>query len=442
MPIEQIQDTGELIVYKCPSCAGKLSFDPVEGTYACESCGQHFDSNDLVPKADMALHGFTCAECGAELVVASEFASFPCPYCDNNTIVPSRFKGDFEPEFIIPFSIDRESARERFESFIKSKWFFPDDFLKRANFAVPEGAYVPFWLFNSTICFDYTFFSTEETSDSAKHYLHRKKGSIDLIRMPADASARMPNDLMDSLQPFDFKKMQPFTIDCMPGFIAERYTEAPDATWKRLKPLVLDEVAKTVSPHYNDSVVYEEVAVEGLYERLEQVLVPVWLFDLQFEGKRYLAGINGQTGEIAAKLPVDEGKRAAHMKATGLMAGVAGLIFGIIMGMVITFSSMDSGPDTFSPNPIAVGAFVGIAFGGIAAFFAHHASGSRIAIDMSNVHNAQSAEPYIDEDSLSLTKNYRRRTHLTSSHRQLTDMDENDLGTEILAITDSDEPRS
>ena len=48
-------------------------------------------------------------------------------------------------------------------------------------------------------------------------------------KIPVDASTKMPDDLMDSIEPFDYKEMRPFMMEYMPGFFASKY----DVTRKR-----------------------------------------------------------------------------------------------------------------------------------------------------------------------------------------------------------------
>ena len=146
--------TERVKVYKCPSCAGVLSYEPAKEQFACASCGSSYPLDRVIPKTVRQLHGFTYPECGAELISDDEVASFPCPYCGNNEVMASKFDGVFEPDFIIPFAVDREDAIRRFGNFAKSMEYVPKDFPERFRIVSIEGTYVPFWLFSGRTDFD------------------------------------------------------------------------------------------------------------------------------------------------------------------------------------------------------------------------------------------------------------------------------------------------
>ncbi len=315
-------------VYKCPNCGGVLSYDIEWHQYGCASCGAFFDIEQFRPKKARSLHGFTCPECGAECVVAEEIASASCPYCGNNEIMPSRFEGVFSPDSIIPFKIDMEEARRRCKEHAREKQYLPDDYFKRAKEVSAEGVYVPFWLFSGTVAFDATYSFAVDGNDYHEDWLWYRAGVFEYVRIPADASVRMPNKMMDSMAPYRFEDLQPFTTDIMPGFVAERYTESSEKSWNRTEDfLERGAQALTIYPRTSSNpkergyakfassggdlkCIHCSAKIEGPDNggRVEQALFPVWLFVVEYEGKRQLVGVNGQTGAVATNYPFDKKK--------------------------------------------------------------------------------------------------------------------------------------
>ena len=319
--------TNMIETYKCPSCGSDVVFDPANGRYSCGHCGSFFELDDLRPKASQSLHNFACTECGAELVGSEEVASFSCPFCGSKLVARSKFEDRFAPDFIIPFQLTRKDAIERIRKTTRERDVLVDGFIDNAEVISTEGVYVPFWLFNGEVLFKYDEKVDEHMESSAWDYFgvphvdyhpepmttfftHRY-GSYELVGLPADASVRMPDDLMDSLQPYRYDGLEPFTTACMPGFVAERYTEPPAISWARTRFLM--ERATMRLTRNKGRILDVRLVLPDMEEKVQQALLPVWLLVLERKGTRYLVGINGQTGKMASSLPIDEKK--LHQRA-------------------------------------------------------------------------------------------------------------------------------
>ena len=72
---------------------------------------------------------------------------------------------------------------------------------------------MPFWLFDAdtdaSIRYKATTVSKWSTSDyyytKTSYFAVHRGGSIGFERVPVDGSSKMPDDLMESIEPFDFK---------------------------------------------------------------------------------------------------------------------------------------------------------------------------------------------------------------------------------------------
>ena len=328
-------------VYKCPSCGGALRFDAQAKTLSCIWCGNSFDVADLeAVQVRPALQGYVCPECGAQLMTEEYVVATTCPYCGNNEIAPHRFDGVFEPDLLIPFSVTKRQAVQSYEEVVASRRYLPNDYADEARVVSVEGAYVPFWLHSGIVNFDFTYmgiFKKDKTNYESKHH---RVGTYEFARVPADGSQRMPDDVMDSIEPYDYTALVPYEPGYLPGFMAERHTVAADEVNQRVNRRVANSACsaamETLDPIYKTRYPdYDRYHATVARTRMEQALLPVWIVVVAYKGDKYTVGINGQTGKVAVNLPIDAGKQrvAATREAlkTGAKVLAAELAFGLFV---------------------------------------------------------------------------------------------------------------
>ena len=300
-----MNETATLEVHKCPSCGGAVRFDASTGSLTCMWCRNAYDAEALETKrVSASLEGYLCPECGAELMADDFIAADTCPYCGNNEVAPHRFEGEFEPDSIIPFAISKQQAVECYESYIAQKDYLPDDFIATSRIGSAQGAYVPFWLKDGVV--------TNKGSYDERYY--RRVGTYEYARTPADGSERMPDDMMDSIEPYDLDERVPFSTEYLPGFMAERYTVDAEGVDDRIGDRMCVSAilaAKETAPSLDRGPFIEgdHCTTRFRNDHEEQTLLPVWLIVITYGGEKYLAGINGQTGKVAINLPIDEKKQ-------------------------------------------------------------------------------------------------------------------------------------
>ena len=57
---------------------------------------------------------YTCPSCGAQIVTDATTAATFCYYCHNPVVLSGRLSGNYMPNKVIPFAIDRKEAEKRF----------------------------------------------------------------------------------------------------------------------------------------------------------------------------------------------------------------------------------------------------------------------------------------------------------------------------------------
>ena len=332
--------------YKCPACGGPLRFAGDSGKLQCDYCGSAYDLAEIerrMAEADekaskafedasggdnwdtsdtggewgsdaAGLKTYSCPSCGAELICDAATAATNCPYCGNNAIVPGQFSGDLKPDFVIPFKLDKKAAVNALKKHYHGKFFLPGAFSNENHVEKVQGVYVPFWLFDGRADADVSFSATRSRTYSdgnyniteTKHYDVRRAGTLDFEKVPVDASKRMPDDLMDSVEPFDYADLQTFSTAFLPGFLADRYDvsvdECASRADRRCANTIVQELESTVTGYDTCSIVSKNVNLRR--GKVRYALLPVWVLNTKWAGKNFLFAMNGQTGKMVGNLPM------------------------------------------------------------------------------------------------------------------------------------------
>ena len=358
--------------YQCPACTGPLRFDGPTGKLKCDYCESRFDvaeieammeektraahqaAQEAAQKEDAAqpapdgaptgwspegMRVWSCPSCGAELICDQTTAATACPYCGNPSIVPGQFSVDTKsPDFILPFKLDKKAAMEALKKHYQGKFLLPKLFKAEATLEEVKGVYVPFWLYDYRMRADVGFNATRvhitttrnERVTTTHHYKLRVAGSVDFLRVPVDGSSKMPDELMDSIEPFPYEELKPFSMAYMPGFLADKYDldEKTCATRAigRCKNSAVDAMRQQV--HGYDTVVVSSIDTDPKETGLGYAMLPVWLLSVKWKDKVYQFAMNGCTGKLVGNLPVDWGK------FWGLFAGIA-LGTGLLLSLFL-----------------------------------------------------------------------------------------------------------
>ena len=336
-----------VIVYKCINCGGPLAFKAETQNWTCDYCLSEFSEKDVsdfisneqvnveaTTSGEVLQHqqeqdeefaekvmGFSCSSCGAEIVTDDTTAATFCYYCHNPTIIPKRLQGEYRPEKVIPFKLNREKATELFIRWCKKKPLLSKTFTSTSQLEKLSGIYVPFWLFDSnatgkvsgeaTRVRSYTRGDTRYTE--TKYYKVSREGNAIFRDVPADGSKKMDDSFMAILEPYDYKELTEFSMSYLSGYLAEKYDMDQNDVYGRVTELIRNNMSSLLVDTIQS---YNQVNIKNAnvqFKKVEAsyVLLPVWMFTYQFKGKTYIFALNGQTGKIAGKLPISVGRAAS-----------------------------------------------------------------------------------------------------------------------------------
>lgn len=192
-----------------------------------------------------------------------------------------------------------------------------------------KGVYVPFWMFdgeaegwaNYKASRSHTHREGDYEVTRTEHFDVYREGSLAFEKVPVDASSKMPDDHMDSIEPFDYKELKPFSTAYLPGFLADKYDVSVEDSQERVD----SRCAGTLVDAMRDTVVgYDGCFVEDQDVKLKRgkvhyALLPVWMLTTKWKDKDYLFAMNGQTGKLVGDLPTSWGKFWATF---GIITGV------------------------------------------------------------------------------------------------------------------------
>lgn len=355
-----------LLEYKCPCCGGKIEFDSSLQKMKCPYCDTTFDveslkgyDENLSTQQPDSMHWeepagcqwqegetdgmriYSCNSCGGEIVGDETTAATSCPFCGNPVVMTGLFSGDLKPDYVIPFKLDREAAKAGLNKHLKGKRLLPKVFKDQNHIDEIKGLYVPFWLFDADTDANILYKATKVRtwSDSDYHYTEtsffsaQRNGNVSFERVPVDGSSKMPDDLMESIEPFDFKDAVDFQTAYLAGYLADKYDvtaqQSIDRANERIKHSTEDLFAQTVKGY--SSVTTESSSINLSNSRTKYALYPVWILNTTWHDKNYLFAMNGQTGKFVGDLPVDKG---AYWKWFGILSAVFGVLAFAILWII------------------------------------------------------------------------------------------------------------
>jgi DNA-directed RNA polymerase subunit RPC12/RpoP len=352
--------------YQCPACGGPLHFDPTSQKLLCDYCGSMYTTKEIAEyyrdKNEAALaagtdqteaaqvlqwteeeaahmRAYSCPSCGAQLIADENTAATSCPYCGNPTVVPAQFDGALKPDYIIPFRLKKEEAVKKLQNYYGGKPMLPKAFSSQNHIEEIKGVYVPFWLYDGVGAADLQYHGTKSHSFSTanehvtvvEHYEIVRKGNVEFSKVPADASSKMPDELMDSIEPYDYSQMVDFSMSYLPGYLADKYDVSAEDDSKRvdvrMKNTTINAIRQTISG-YSLSPVREYININP--GKVHYAFLPVWMLATKWNGQTYLFAMNGQTGKMVGDLPVDKGRFFMYFIAIAVIIAAIVLLIGFM----------------------------------------------------------------------------------------------------------------
>lgn len=362
-------DTVQTVTYQCPNCNAALEYDYASQRFRCHYCDSSFTDSEIQGiflerdnKVDLETNEpalneqqltdeeftgqsalYSCPNCGASVICDSLTSSTRCHFCHTPVILSGRLSGEYKPDLIIPFSTTREQAEANFKKFTEKKFLLPKGFASEAQLQNISALYVPYWLksgqtearLTATGHTVRTWTSGNTTYTHTKLYHVERDADLVFVRVPYDGSKRIDDSLMESIEPYDYTGIKPFSMSYLSGCAAEKYDVPKEQAAARLDERIgkaAEEEIRRMAAVYS-SLTDVRCSISYKNQQYIYALLPVWFLNYQYNGKDYEFAMNGQTGTMFGELPVSPARK--FFFGAGLFAGLAlaitllgGLFFG------------------------------------------------------------------------------------------------------------------
>jgi len=261
-----------------------------------------------------------CQTCGARTVVTKQATR--CPFCDNALVVEvAQSDPSILPESVLPFAIDQAAAAQKFQVWLRGRWFAPFDLVKRAKREGLDGVYLPYWTYDSNTTTRYTgqrgeyYYETEHYTDAqgksqtrtvrrTRWYSASGTVHVEFDDVLVCATPSLPRSIIEQLEPWDLPELRPFDGKYLAGFTAERYRidleEGFQLAEKRMEPKIRAAIRSDIG---GDEQRIHSMSVKHDDVTFKHVLLPLWMSCFRYSDKVYRVTVNARTGEVAGERP-------------------------------------------------------------------------------------------------------------------------------------------
>lgn len=237
------------------------------------------------------------------------------------------------PDALVPFRIERATARRLLRDWAREHWFTPRAFRRIDESESFRGAFLPFWVWEGRTRSRYKAARGEYYWSQAGGGRVRGvrwlpatgRADRDFAAVPVAGTARLEGQAVaDLLRDWTIDDAVPFEPRMLDGYWVQRYDLEPEVGLELAKARMAAAVEKTVRRCVGGDeqhVSTIETVYSGLAYRL--VLLPVWLVSHPHRGRRRMVAVHGESGRVVGKRPWSVAKL---LFTAVLTLGVAGAI--------------------------------------------------------------------------------------------------------------------
>ena len=340
-------------MYACPTCGAGLIFDPKTQKLLCPSCRNQYDpeniekmrldkakeiENETELKDEYQAISYKCSHCGAELITTDETITTFCSFCRTGSMLDRRIIKKKRPDFIIPFKITKEECEEIYIKKIKKSIFAPKEMIEEQEVKKIRGIYMPYWI--------YTFEKHSNDVSTGKKYSHRSGDYVyyddyslttnvdaECYGMTHDATSNFSDRLSESIAPYSIKESKEFSPAYFSGYYADNEDVKELTYLDENEKIAKNELSKILGKEKEYHKYNARPNINMDEKNAKLALFPVYF--LATKNKRNdrisYAVINGQTGKIAADIPID-------FKKFAIFSIILTLIIFVLLNMFLSLS--------------------------------------------------------------------------------------------------------
>lgn len=341
---------------KCPKCGStEISTNTNNGKLRCNFCRHEFEpekvagmvtdinqlqgqvmgsgAQDIVADTNDVLT-FKCSSCGAEVVIDTASASQArCHWCRNTLSVNQQIPNGSIPDVVLPFNINKDTAKLEIEKFVgKRKFFAHPKFKEEFTTDNIMGVYFPYMLVDvnahanligegehQTRRYFVKNGDRQETRYDADLYHVEREFDITINGLSIESnserlntsSSSQTNNIINAIMPFDIENCVKYNANYLKGYTSERR----DTNVDQLRGLV-DEQSKDIArfaanetlKNYDRGVAWSSENLDVKGQQWQAAYLPVWLYSYQqIKGDKKLlhyVAVNARTKKTMGSVPI------------------------------------------------------------------------------------------------------------------------------------------
>ena len=308
---------------KCPHCGAEFEYDVNKKSVYCAYCGSQFNPQELkkdvkkAKKSENVISGktYSCTQCGATLMTFDETAVTFCSYCSSQNVVENEVVKEQAPDVIIPFSKTEEECIRNYKRKISGFLFSPS--YMKTDIVVKKfrGIYMPYAI--------YKLVHNGDCVNKGKKYNHRSgdyvyyddfdihaivNASYDGVSF--DLLSKFYDDYSQSI-PFNAKEVVEFNPNYLAGFYADRGDVSDDTYYSDACSIATDDSTRFMKKNNTFSKYGCSSPKVGFgVSDKRYAMFPMYFASIRSKDDKHIhyAAINGQTGKVAADIPISFAK--------------------------------------------------------------------------------------------------------------------------------------
>ncbi|MCX7862369.1 MAG: hypothetical protein N2449_05180 [Bacteroidales bacterium] len=345
--------------HSCQNCGGHLQYVPASTTLKCIHCHTvyafeqqnnpiewHNINDNHNEKSQPVSNLVLCNSCGANFS-HSQYIPKACPFCSSNINLNDIHSHNiYEFDAIIPFNIEKETAKTNIKQWMRRIYLAPNSFVKQfRKLENIEPTYIPYWIVKTKTKVNYQIKCGIKSIFSKKISWTTIKGESDIqIKHLAILSTDViPNYFIDpSIPTFDEIIIEPwnnqwdfnnevkfnqlYTLGYSILLPQKDIVKSFNENSAKVKQLLEENICSKYEKQECDQTIVKSISYEHKEVFYHLAFLPVWISAYKYKGKIYQILVNGQTGQVVGNRPT------SILKIIFLWIFV---IFVIIIGLII-----------------------------------------------------------------------------------------------------------
>ena len=343
----------------CPGCGAPMEYDPSFDSLVCTTCGNIVDPQTLpdardvdnesrdegpvdikdtlseeeeLPRELYDCHIYRCSQCGGEVIVTGTEISTRCVYCGSTAVVFSRISKEDRPNWIVPFSVEKDVAIQSVKEKLQNGFFVSKQF-KDVPPECVRGIYIPYFTYDGVIT------DTQHHQYFFADHTRVYDGYAEFENLLVECCSAINDRYSALLEPYDLHAAVDFDTSYLMGFYSNVQDIDP-SKGQRVADLkartLFHSMMRTQSPKSPFKKISSTPKIE--MHKTGYILLPAWFITLNPDGKPYTFLVNGQTGKVVGTAPWNK----ALVTVSGIVLSASAVALILLLYKVTSYAILSN----------------------------------------------------------------------------------------------------